>query len=215
MLSLGIVLLLCYLIGSLPSSLWIGRMKGIDIREHGSGNAGATNTFRVLGWKAGVVVLLLDFSKGLFCTAVISQLAYQIGTGPVSPTPIWDLDSFLKISCGALAVMGHMYPIYANFEGGKGAATAAGMLYGIEPISITVTVVIFILVIARTRYVSLGTIIGSLAYPTTQIILVIFSDWDVDPSIIIFSTVLAVAIVVKHHSNIKRLLGGTESQITF
>lgn len=215
MLSLGIIFLLCYLIGSLPSSLWMGRLKGIDIRQHGSGNAGATNTFRVLGWKAGVVVLLLDFSKGLFCTAVISQLAYQIGTGPVSPTHIWDIDSFLKISCGMMAVAGHMFPVYANFEGGKGAATAAGMLYGIEPISITVTMIIFFSVIAKTRYVSLGSIIGSIVYPLTQIFLVLFTDWDVDPSIVIFSFVLALAIIVKHHANIKRLINGTESPITF
>lgn len=214
MLSLGVTLLLCYLIGSIPSSLWMGKIKGVDIRKHGSGNAGATNTFRVLGWKAGVIVLLLDFSKGLFCTAVISQLAYQIGTGPISPA-VWEMDSFLKISCGVMAVAGHMYPVYASFTGGKGAATAAGMLYGIEPLSISITLVFFISVIARTKYVSLGTIVGSIIYPISQLVLIWFFDWSIDPSVVIFSSVLAFVIIIKHHSNIRRLMNGTENRITF
>ncbi|MEX0769431.1 MAG: glycerol-3-phosphate 1-O-acyltransferase PlsY [Balneolaceae bacterium] len=214
MLSLGVTLLLCYLIGSIPSSLWMGRAKGVDIRKHGSGNAGATNTFRVLGWKAGVVVLLLDFSKGFICTAVISQLAYEIGTGPVAPA-VWEMDSFLRISCGVMAVAGHMYSVYASFGGGKGAATAAGMLYGIEPLSISITLVFFISVIARTKYVSLGTIIASLIYPISQLVLIHIFDWSIDPSVVIFSSVLAFIIIVKHHANIKRLINGTENKVTF
>lgn len=98
MVSLGLVLLLSYLIGSIPSSLWTGRLKGVDIRQHGSGNAGATNTFRVLGWKAGLFVLLADFFKGFLCTAIISQIAWQIGSGPVTPE-IWDAIPF----CGSVA----------------------------------------------------------------------------------------------------------------
>jgi len=214
MLALSTVLILSYLIGSIPSSLWAGKIyKNIDIRDYGSGNAGATNTFRVLGWKAGVIVLLVDFSKGLLCTAVISQIAYTIGSGPVYPGA-WDLDSFLKISCGIFAVAGHMYPVYASFNGGKGAATAAGMLYGIEPLSISIAIVVFITIILSTRYVSLGTICGVAIYPVSQFVLIGYFERSIDTSVVIFTSILAVAIIAKHHGNIRRLLNGTENRIS-
>ncbi|MEX2586227.1 MAG: glycerol-3-phosphate 1-O-acyltransferase PlsY [Balneolaceae bacterium] len=213
MFALITVLLLSYLVGSVPSSLWVGRLwKSVDVREHGSGNAGATNAFRVLGWKAGIVVLLLDFAKGFLATAVISQLAWEIGSGPVAPIA-WEANSFLLISCGVMAVLGHMYPIYASFNGGKGAATAAGMLYGIEPVSITITLVIFIGVILITRYVSLGSMVASFCYPLTQFAMVWIFDWVIDPSVLIFSSALALFIIVKHHANIRRLWNGTESKV--
>lgn len=214
MLALLLVLLASYVIGSIPSSLWMGKVyKNIDIRNYGSGNAGATNTFRILGWKAGVIVLLIDFSKGFLCTAVISQLAYHIGPGPATPA-VWDADSFLKIACGIMAVVGHMYPLYASFDGGKGAATAAGMLYGIEPLSISITLAVFITVILVSRYVSLGTIIGSIVYPLSQFILIRFFNWSIDTSVVIFTTLLAIAIIAKHHGNIKRLWNGSENRIS-
>jgi len=134
MLSIIVVVILCYLIGAIPSSLWTGKLFfDIDIREHGSGNAGATNTFRILGWKAGTSVLLFDFGKGLLCTTVIYKLAWSIGSGPVLLYPNWDVEPMMLIFAGVAAVIGHMFPIYAKFSGGKGAATACGMLYGIEP----------------------------------------------------------------------------------
>src|SRR5690625_550810 len=166
MISLAAVIALSYLIGSIPSSLWTGRIfYDIDIREHGSGNAGATNTFRILGWKAGTAVLLFDFGKGLFCTTVIAGLEWRIADGPVSLCSGWEVESMVVIFCGVAAVIGHMYPIYAGFSGGKGAATATGMLYGIEPISISISLAVFLIVMITTRYVSLGSIIGSLIYP--------------------------------------------------
>ncbi|MEX2573036.1 MAG: glycerol-3-phosphate 1-O-acyltransferase PlsY [Balneolaceae bacterium] len=214
MLSLVTVLLASYLIGSIPSSLWMGKLyKSIDIRDYGSGNAGATNTFRILGWKAGVAVLMIDFSKGFLCTAVISQIAYHIGSGPVAPA-VWDMDSFLKISCGLLSVTGHMFPLYASFEGGKGAATAAGMLYGIEPLSISISVIVFVSVILLTRYVSLGTMIASIVYPLSQFTLIKFFDWSIDTSVLIFTSVLALVIIAKHHANIRRLWKGTENRVS-
>lgn len=214
MFALSVVLLASYLIGSIPSSIWVGKVyKKIDIRDYGSGNAGATNTFRILGWKAGVVVLLIDLTKGFVCAAVISQLAYQIGSGPVAPA-VWEADAFLRIVCGVAAVIGHMFPLYASFDGGKGAATAAGMLYGIEPLSITITIIVFITVILISRYVSLGTIIGSAVYPLSQIILIHYFNWPIDVSVLIFSTILAFVIIAKHHGNIKRLISGTENRIT-
>lgn len=214
MLSLFTVILASYLIGAIPSSLWTGKLFfKIDIRDHGSGNAGATNTFRILGWKAGTGVLLFDFGKGLLCTTVVSKLAWIIGSGPTALYPGWDLEPMLLIISGVAAVMGHMFPVYARFSGGKGAATACGMLYGIEPISISISLAIFLIVMFSTRYVSLGSITGTIAYPVTQLILRYGFGWDIDGSILLFSSALAIGIIVKHKGNIKRLLSGTENRV--
>lgn len=214
MIALITVVLLSYFIGAIPSSLWIGKIfYSTDIRHHGSGNAGATNTFRILGWKAGVIVLLIDFGKGLFCTAVVSKLAWSIGTGPVTLYSGWEVESMLVIFAGVAAVIGHMFPVYANFSGGKGAATACGMLYGIEPVSISISLAIFLIVMFWSRYVSLGSIISSFIYPISQLTLRYIFNWDIDGSIILFSSALAIAIIVKHKGNIKRLLQGTENRV--
>jgi acyl phosphate:glycerol-3-phosphate acyltransferase len=214
MLALAVVFALCYLIGSIPSSLWMGKIFfKIDIREHGSGNAGATNTFRILGWKAGTVVLLIDFGKGLFSTLVVSQLAYSIGSGPVSFYAGWDVDSMLLILAGIGAVVGHMFPLYAGFKGGKGAATACGMLYGIEPISISISLALFLIMMFSTRFVSVGSISAAVIYPFSQLTLRYGMGVDIDGSIIIFSSILALGIIIKHKGNIKRLLNGTENRI--
>lgn len=208
------VVLLSYFIGAIPSSLWIGKLfYSTDIREHGSGNAGATNTFRILGWKAGFIVLLIDFGKGLLCTTVVSKLAWSIGSGPVSLYSGWEVESMLIIFAGVAAVIGHMFPVYANFSGGKGAATACGMLYGIEPISISISLAIFLIVMFWSRYVSLGSIVSSFIYPISQLTLRYIFNWDIDGSIILFSSALAIAIIVKHKGNIKRLLEGTENRV--
>ena len=214
MLSLISVIAICYLIGAIPSSLWYGKaVHNVDIREHGSGNAGATNTFRILGWKAGSLVLIFDFGKGLICTLFISQLAYQIGSGPISFYENWDVESMVLILCGLAAVFGHMFPVYANFSGGKGAATACGMLYGIEPISISITLAIFLIVMFSTHYVSLASITGAFTYPFSQLMLRYGFGWDIDGSIMIFSSVIAIGIIVKHKGNIKRLIEGNENRV--
>lgn len=214
MLSILVVFILCYLIGAIPSSLWMGKIFfNVDIRQHGSGNAGATNTFRILGWKAGAIVLLFDFGKGLFATAVVSQLAYSIGSGPVSFYQGWDVASMLLILSGLAAVIGHMFPVYAGFKGGKGAATACGMLYGIEPISISISLALFLILMFSTRYVSVGSIFASIIYPFSQLVLRYGYGWEIDGSIILFSSAIALGIVIKHKTNIKRLLNGTENRI--
>lgn len=214
MLAVLIVFLISYLIGSIPSSLWMGKLfYDTDIRSHGSGNAGATNTFRILGWKAGSIVLLFDFGKGLLCTLVISQLAYNIASGPVSFYQGWDVNSMLIILCGVGAVVGHMFPVYANFSGGKGAATACGMLYGIEPVSISISLALFLIVMFSTRYVSLGSIVASFVYPFSQLILRYWFGWDIDGSIIIFSSAIALGIIIKHRGNIQRLIHGNENRV--
>lgn len=214
MLSLIAVIAICYLIGAIPSSLWYGKaVHGVDIRDHGSGNAGATNTFRILGWKAGSLVLLFDFGKGLICTLFVSQLAFQIGSGPVSFYENWDLESMVLIVCGVSAVVGHMFPVYAGFSGGKGAATACGMLYGIEPLSISITLALFLIIMFSTHYVSLASITGAFVYPFSQLILRYGFDWHIDGSIMIFSSVIALGIIIKHKGNIRRLLEGNENRI--
>lgn len=215
MIALGVVILVSYLIGSIPSSIWVGKaVKGVDIRHHGSGNAGATNTFRLLGWKPGVSVLLIDFFKGFSCAFWISQLAYYIGSGPVSIIPYWDIDPFLRILCGVTAVVGHMFPIYANFDGGKGMATAAGMLCGIEPVSVGIAAIVFAIVMFSSRYVSLASLIAAFIYPIVLVVLRYVFGKPIDGSVIILGAIVGLAIIVKHRGNIKRLLAGTENQVS-
>lgn len=214
MLALAIVIILSYLVGSIPSSIWVGKIaKGVDIRHHGSGNAGATNTFRLLGWKPGVVVLLIDFFKGFSSSFWISGLAYSIASGPVALFPFWEVDAFLKIVCGVVAVVGHMFPIYANFDGGKGMATAAGMLCGIEPISVAITAVVFIIVMLVSRFVSLASLVAAFIYPLILVVMRYVYDWSIDGSILIFAGLVGLAIIIKHKGNIGRLMRGEENRV--
>lgn len=214
MLALAVVIVLSYLVGSIPSSIWVGKaVKGVDIREHGSGNAGATNTFRLLGWKPGVAVLAIDFFKGFSSSFWISQLAYSIASGPVSLFPYWEVDSFLRIVCGVVAILGHMFPLFANFDGGKGMATAAGMLCGIEPVSVAITAGVFSIVMFTSRYVSLASLVAAFIYPLILVALRYIFGWDIDGSILIFAGIVGLGIIIKHKGNISRLLKGTENRV--
>lgn len=209
------VLGISFVLGSIPSAIWVGKIfKGVDVREHGSGNAGTTNTFRVLGWPSGVTVFIMDFIKGFIASYWVSALAWGMFAGPLSP-PNWEVDAFLKISCGLFAVLGHMFPLFAKFKGGKGAATACGMLFGIEPISIGISSIIFVTTILLTRYVSLASILGSFIYPISLIVMryVYGLEKLVDGSMIIFGGIIATGIIVKHKTNIQRLIAGTESKV--
>lgn len=208
-------MVLSYLIGSIPSSIWVGKLvKGVDIRNHGSGNAGATNTFRLLGWKPGVAVLAIDFFKGFVCSMWISELAYHIGSGPVVLFDFWSVGPFLSITCGIAAVIGHMFPLYANFDGGKGMATAGGMLCGIEPVSVGISAIVFIIVMISSRYVSLASLITAFVYPLVLVVLRYAYGWPIDGSILIFGALVGLGIIVKHRSNINRLLKGEEHQVS-
>ena len=217
MISFIVIIILSYLLGSIPTSIWVGKLfKGVDIREHGSGNAGATNTFRILGWKAGVAVSLIDLAKGFTAAYYISQIGYI--TGGVLPQIVifgveWETDVFMRLIAGAAAVGGHMYPLYAKFKGGKGVITAAGMLYGIEPISITLAITVFAIVLFSSRYVSLASITANFSYPIFLLILKYGFDWPIDGSLIVISAIVATTIIVKHHSNIRRLIQGNENRI--
>lgn len=212
MIALIVILFLAYLLGSIPSSVWVGKItKGIDIRDHGSGNAGATNTFRVLGFKSGVVVAIIDFFKGLSATIWITQLA-----GPLGGLPsFFDGENAIlfRILAALMAVFGHLYPIFAGFKGGKGMLTAGGSLMGVEPISVSVAIAAWIATLLITRYVSVASITASIVYPLTVQYLKYFTDKIVILPFEIFSILLCFALIYKHKSNIKKLMAGTENRV--
>lgn len=214
MISFLVIIALSYLLGSIPTSVWVGKLtKGVDIRDHGSGNAGATNTFRILGWKAGVIVSLIDLSKGFVAAFYISQIGFAMGEVPHFIGG-WSLDVFMRMLAGTFAVVGHMYPLYARFKGGKGVITAAGMLYGIEPLSISLALVIFFSVMFMSRYVSLASITASFSYPIFLLMLRYgFGFTEIDGSLMVISSIIAFGIIIKHAANIKRLLAGTENRV--
>ena len=197
-----LVIVLAYLIGSIPTSVWVSRhFFGIDIREYGSGNAGATNTFRVLGPKWGTVVMIVDMLKG---TAAVS-LAHLLPQYASHETLFLNL----QICLGLAAVLGHIFPIWAEFRGGKGVATLFGLVLGISPWTALSCSGVFLLVLFLTRFVSLSSILASIAFPI--FILVIF---NVDnPIYRVFAIAVALMVILTHQKNIGRLLRGSESKV--
>lgn len=202
MLDLFILGVIAYLLGSIPSAVWIGRIGfGKDVRDFGSGNAGATNTFRVLGTKPGILVLSIDVLKGL---AASSLVYFQAHFSPESGYQWVNL----KLIYGFLAVLGHLYPVFAGFRGGKGIATLFGMVIGIHYYSAIACASIFLMILFLTRYVSLSSIIAAVMFPLL-VILVFQKD---NPYFIAFGFCAAVLVVATHQKNIKRLLAGEESK---
>jgi glycerol-3-phosphate acyltransferase PlsY len=198
-------LILAYLCGSIPTAVWIGRaFFDVDVREYGSGNAGATNTFRVLGKKAGIPVMLIDILKGWTAT----NLAFFIG---VSTTGAYNSAAYINyaLALGIAAVMGHLFPIFAGFRGGKGIATLFGMILAINLPAALLCVGVFIAVLLITRYVSLGSIMAGFTYP----ICVTFIFPMYIRSVIIYGMCMCLLILVTHQKNIERLLKGTESKV--
>lgn len=197
-----ISVLIAYLVGSIPTAIWIGkRFYGIDIREHGSKNAGATNTFRVLGKKAGIPVLLIDVLKGFLAVKLGATFSeYLTNTNP--------LVNF-KIVLGIAAVLGHIFPVYANFKGGKGVATVFGVVIAMHWQAALISFAIFVLVFILSKYVSLGSMITALAYPF--IIVWVFKTQS--PSMIYFSMAISVLILFTHQKNIERLMRGQENKM--
>lgn len=189
------------MIGSFATAVWVSKgVFGIDIREHGSGNAGATNTFRVLGPKAGTFVMLVDMLKGVLAV----RLSYLI---PPYDTPEQLIN--LQVGLGLAAVVGHIFPIWAGFRGGKGIATLFGMVLAIQPLVALCCVGVFLMILFLTRYVSLSSIIASIAFPV--LILFIFREQEVFYRI--FAIAVALMVVLTHQKNIMRLLTGNESKV--
>lgn len=198
-------LLLSYLIGSLPTAVITGRLvKGIDIRKEGSGNAGATNIGRVLGWKAGVTVLLIDFGKGVLAAAAIPLLPF----GPIPFDP-----AIVAILCGLAAVIGHVFPVYTGFCGGKGVATTAGMLLAVAPLPAGIAATVFGATVLLFGRISLGSLTGALTVPLAIILLNRCDTRHYHPLLIVLSLALALFILFTHRANIVRLLRGTEQPV--
>jgi acyl phosphate:glycerol-3-phosphate acyltransferase len=196
-----LLLITAYLVGSIPSAVWIGRrFYGIDVREHGSGNAGFTNTVRVLGWRAGLPVFLFDVIKGYVAVSLVrlTQL-YIPGTA--------DFVNF-QLLLGACAVVGHIFPIYVGFKGGKGVATLLGLMLAIQPQPLLICIGIFAVVFFTTRYVSLASMVAGISFP----ILIIFVFQTTILSLIIFSMIVSILLLLTHQKNIERLLNKEESK---
>ena len=198
--------LLAYLLGSIPTALWAGRwLFGLnDIREHGSGNAGATNTFRVLGKKAGSLVMAVDVFKGFVAAMLPVWLASSkagLGAGMLL---------YWQLGCGALAVLGHIYPVWAQFRGGKGVATVLGMMLGIAPAAVGVCIVVFLLMLLAFRYVSLASMTAGLTFAFLQLLPAFRPANQV---LVWVGFVVAALLIYTHRANIGRLRSGTESRV--
>jgi acyl phosphate:glycerol-3-phosphate acyltransferase len=194
--------LLAYLLGSIPSAVWFGKLiHGIDVREHGSGNAGTANTIRVLGWKTGIPVLLIDLAKGW--TASMLPVFLHLAK------PQSALLTNIQIFTGLTAILGHIFPIFAGFRGGKGVATVFGVLLAIQPLLTLCCLGVFLTVFLITGIVSVSSMSAGIAFP---ILLFLFFD---TPSLIfkVFSVVVAIALLVTHRKNIRRLMKGEEKRL--
>ena len=200
-----LLLLLSYITGSIPTSIILGKIvKGIDIREHGSGNAGGTNVFRVLGWKPALIVVIIDIFKGWLPTAIYATVLFQ-------GQPITDI-GVIQILCGFAAVLGHTYTIFAGFHGGKGIGTLAGMLIAIYPITFPLCLIVFVITLIITGYVSLSSIFATIALPIILLVLPIFGIQRSTSSLLIFALLVPLFAIFTHRSNIVRLRNGTENR---
>lgn len=193
---------IAYLMGSIPTAVWLGRAKyGIDIREHGSKNAGATNTFRVLGKKPGIVVLSIDIIKGF--TAVMLPFVFGVGD--------WNSEHLMhvKLVCALLAVIGHVLPLFAGFKGGKGVATSLGVIIAVQPAAAGICLGLFLITFIASNYVSLGAIVSAISFPLLTTLL--FGQRN--PYLITFCIVLSLAVIYAHKKNIGRLIRREENKM--
>ena len=198
-------LIAAYLFGSIPTAVWIGQaFYGIDVREYGSGNAGATNTFRVLGIKAGIAVMFLDILKGWTAT----NLAYLIGLSVTGPQNSVQFVNY-QLVLGITAVMGHLFPIFAGFRGGKGIATLFGMILAVQSQAALLCVLVFIIVLLISKYVSLSSILAGFTFPLS----IIFVFHSPVRSILLYGMCICILILVTHQKNIERLLKGKEAKV--
>jgi acyl phosphate:glycerol-3-phosphate acyltransferase len=187
-----------YLLGSIPSAVWYGKIfHGVDIRQHGSGNAGATNSLRIFGKKAGIIVLIFDFLKGFLAVYLTKQFLKTD-------------NEILPLVIGLLVVLGHIYPVFAQFRGGKGVATAIGVIVAVLPMAALGCIAIFFITVLLTKYVSLGSLLGALAFPV-QVSLRLWNDVS-EPYYIGLAWLFFFILAYTHRENIQRLIKGTESK---
>lgn len=198
------ILVAAYLMGSIPSAVWIGKKYyGVDIRQHGSKNAGTTNMLRVLGRRAALPVFVIDVLKGFVAVTLADLMVYL---EPHDPVNLYNL----KIALVAAAVLGHIFPVFAQFKGGKGVATLAGAVLGVYPPAVLLCLAVWALMLMATHYVSLSSMVAGVCFP---VFIAVFPKTRRIPSLIIFSCVVAVLLIVTHRKNIGRLLRGEESKI--
>jgi glycerol-3-phosphate acyltransferase PlsY len=196
-----ILVILAYSLGSVPTALWVSRSQfNIDIRDYGSGNSGATNTFRVIGPRWGTFVMMVDLLKGLLAVKLAYLLPYYVANDFARTN--------FQIGLGLAAVLGHIFPIWAEFKGGKGVATLFGLVVGISPWTALGCIGVFLLVLYLTRFVSLSSILASLAFPV--FILVVFNVEN--HTYRIFAVTVALMVILTHQKNIGRLIRGVESK---
>jgi glycerol-3-phosphate acyltransferase PlsY len=188
-----VVVVIAYLLGSIPFAYLAGRMRGIDIRTVGSKNVGATNVFRTLGKGIGVAVMVLDIAKGL-----IAVLIAHAETG--SPWPL---------IAAAAAILGHVFPVWLRFKGGKGVAVAGGAMIGLVPVPALIVVVIWLVIVAITRYVSVGSILAAVALPL--LVVAFGAPWPT----LVFACLASVVLIVRHRANMRRLMHGDELRLEF
>ena len=198
------VLILAYLIGSIPTSVWIGKwFYNVDIRDHGSGNAGSTNAIRILGWKVGISVLIFDIFKGWLAVNLIHLTQFYI--------PETGKFITFQLMLGVAAILGHIFPIYVGFRGGKGVATLFGLVMAINPEPTLICIGIFVVTLIISKYVSLSSMIAGFAFP----FMVIFVFKETTMSLVIFSLIISILLLFTHQKNIERLLSHKESKATF
>lgn len=202
---LSVILLSClgaYLLGSIPTAVWVGKLFfGIDVREHGSGNAGATNTLRTLGKPAGFSVLFIDFAKGF----AASSLVY-LDAIPMSTTE----ELNMKMLLGAMAVLGHVYPVFAGFKGGKGIATLVGVITAMSGWLALFCFITFVIIVSISKYISLGSMVSAILSPLYAGLIY---NWQ-QPTFLYFCIAIAVLVVYTHRANIGRLRAGNENKFS-
>lgn len=196
-----IVMVLSYILGSIPFSFILGKvLKKLDLRKHGSGNVGATNALRVLGWKIGITALILDMAKGFAAVTLTNLIVPE--------------SNLLLLLSGLLVILGHIFTIFLRFKGGKGVATSAGVFAALIPLSFVIALCSFLIITLVSRYVSLGSIVAAIILIVTQSFFT-FRDGMQNPELLVMVIIVSVFIIVKHRANIKRLWEGTENRISF
>lgn len=194
------LIVFAYIIGSIPTSVWIGRKYyNIDVREHGSKNAGATNTFRVLGKKAGKIVLSIDIIKGYVAVILPTFFGFDYST-----------QINTQLIASIFVILGHVFPVFVGFKGGKGVATSLGVIFALQPLVAFICLLIFLTVFISSSYVSLGAIITSIAFP----VLITFVFKEESLPLIIFSFCISTVVIFAHRKNIKRLVSGCENKMS-
>jgi len=199
-----ICVILSYLLGSIPTSVWLGRsFFKTDVREYGSGNAGATNAIRVLGWKAGLVVMVIDVTKAIIAVSLVYLIPWLKG----NPNYLHDLQAILGLS----AIIGHIFPVFAGFRGGKGVATVFGAMIMINFPATLMSFGVFAIIIALTRYVSLGSILAGIMFPVGLIFILKVQY----PFVILFALLVPIILLLTHRKNIIRLFKHEERKFSF